>query len=183
MIGIIDTSSLLAITRYYLSLKDERDLLDFIESKFRRGDLIFLNTIKSEAFRTQKGIVIESMKFLDEPELCVKDEDLLPPAPRRFSNQLDHNLCVPLQKKRLTDEQYVLQKEAYMQSGDIKMVLYALNNVELDPVIITEETPLNNDGKLFRKLPMVCNFLGIRYMSIVEWLRNNGIHLTWNFSE
>lgn len=101
---------------------------------------------------------MESMKFLDEPELCVKDEDLLPPAPRRFSNQLDHNLCVPLQKKRLTDEQYVLQKEAYMQSGDIKMVLYALNNVESDPVIITEETPLNNDGKLFRKLPMVCNF-------------------------
>ena len=183
MIGIIDTSSLLAITRYYLSLKDERDLLRFIESKFRGGELILLSTIKSEASRAQKGIVMEAMRFLDEAELCIKDNDLLPPAPRKFSNQLDNNLCVPLQKKILTDEQYALQKEAYMQSGDIKMVLYALNNPKSDPVIITEETPLSNDGKLFRKLPAVCDFLGIKHMSIVEWLRGCQIHLVWNLPE
>ncbi len=104
MIGIIDTSSLLAITRYYLSLKDESTFLRFLESKFRSGDLILLNTIKSEASRTQKGIVLESMKFLDEPSLCIKDDMLLPPAPKKFSNLLDNNLCVLLQKKRLTEE-------------------------------------------------------------------------------
>ncbi len=183
MIGIIDTSSLLAITRYYLSLKDESTFLRFLESKFRSGDLILLNTIKSEASRTQKGIVLESMKFLDEPSLCIKDDMLLPPAPEKFSNLLDNNLCVLLQKKRLTEEQYALQKEAYMQTGDIKMVLYALNNLESDPVIITEETPLSNDGKLFKKLPVVCEFLGIKHMSIVEWLRGNGIYLTWSFGD
>ncbi len=149
MLGIIDTSSLLAITRYYLSLKDEGDILRFLESKFRSGELILLNTIKSEASRTQKGVVLESMKFLDDSSLCIKDDVLLPPAPKKFSNQLDNNLCVSLQKKRLTEEQYAIQKEAYMQTGDMKMVLYAMNNSASDPVIFTEETPLSNEANLF----------------------------------
>ena len=45
MIGIIDTSSLLAIVRYYLSIKDEAKLLRFLEFKFRYGELILLSSI------------------------------------------------------------------------------------------------------------------------------------------
>lgn len=179
MIGIIDTSSLVAIASYYLPIKDEVKLLRFIESKFRSGELVMLSSIHLEASRTQKGIAIELMDFLNDNDLRLNDSDLMPPAPRKFSNQLDNNLCVPLQKKKLSSEAYSLQKAQYMSTGDAKMLLYALNNMDKEPVIITEETMLSNDGKLFKKLPAICEILEIKHMTIAEWLVANGISLDW----
>lgn len=179
MIGIIDTSSLVAIARYYLPIKNEVKLLRFIESKFRRGDLIFLSSIYSETSRTQKGIALELMEFLNEHELHFNDSNLLPPAPKKFSNQLDNNLCVTLLKNRLSVEEYSLQKSQYMSTGDAKLIFYALNNMDKKPVIITEETKFSNDGKLFKKLPAICDILGIHHMTVAEWLVGNGISLDW----
>lgn len=183
MIGIIDTSSLVAIARYYLPIKDEVKLLRFIESKFRSGELVLLSSIHFEASRTQKGIALDLMKFLNDHELKFNDSDLMPPAPRKFSNQLDNNFCIPLQKKKLSLEAYSLQKEQYMATGDVKMVLYALNNVDKEPVIITEETKPSNDGKLFKKLPAICEILGIKHMTVAEWLVVNDISLDWTHPE
>lgn len=180
MIGVIDTSSLVAISRYYLSIKDEAILLRFLESKFRSGELVLLSSIREEAGYTQKGIAVASMDFLNDSGLIVNDENLLPPSPRRFSNQLDNNFCVSLLKRRLSDEQYAQQKAAYMQTGDAKMILFALNNMESGPAIITEETPATNDGKLFKKLPLICDMLGINHLTITEWLSLNGVQLSWN---
>ena len=179
MTGIIDTSSLLAIARYYLPIKDEKKLLRFIESKFRSGELIMLSSVYFETSRTQKGIVLQLMDFLNDPELRFNDSDLMPPAPRRFSNQLDNNFCVPLQKKKLNAETYALQKAQYLTTGDAKLVIYALNNIDKDPVIITEESMLSNDGKLFKKLPAICEILKIKHMTIAEWMVANGISLDW----
>ncbi len=179
MIGIIDTCSLVAIARYYLSIKDESELLRFIESKFRSGELVLLSSIHKEASRTQKGISLELMNFLEEKELRIDDSELIPPAPKKFSNQLDNNLCIPILKKRLKEEDYAQQKAAFMQSGDVRMILYALNNMDLDPVIIIEETPYSNDCKLFRKLPFICDFLSISHTSIAQWLSSNGVRLNW----
>lgn len=183
MIGIIDTSSLVAIARYYLPIRDEVKLLRFIESRFRSGDLVILNSIHLEASRTQKGIALELMKFLNENDLRVNDSDLIPPAPRKFSNLLDNNFCVPLQKKKLSEEIYSLQKTEYMKTGDAKLLLYALNNKDKEPIIITEETSLSNDGKLFKKLPAICDILEIKHMTIAEWLVCQGISLDWAHPE
>lgn len=179
MIGIIDTSSLLAIVRYYLSIKDEAKLLRFLEFKFRYGELILLSSIHGEVSKTQKGIILSRMTFLNDKELLTNDTEMLPPAPKKFSNQLDNNFSIPLQKKLLTEELYAQQKDAYMQTGDVKMILYALNNKSLKPIIITEETPQSNDGKLFKKLPVICDFLEIDHISISEWLSSNGVKLSW----
>lgn len=179
MTGIIDTSSLVAIARYYLSIKDETKLLHFIETKFRSKELVLLSSIHEEASRTQKGISLKLMKFLGEKSLRIDDSDLIPPAPRKFSNQLDNNLCIPLLKKELTEEEYLQQKAMFMQSGDAKMILYALNNKNLEPIIITEETTYSNDGKLFKKLPAICDFLEIGHTSVTEWLTSNGVQLNW----
>lgn len=180
MIGIIDTSSLVAIARYYLPIKDEVRLLRFVEAKLRSGELVFLSTIHLEASRTQKGIAIKLMKFLDNSELRYNDADLMPPAAQRFSNLLDNNFCVTLQKKKLTSEAYSIQKAQYMKTGDAKLLLYALNHSGEDPVIITEETMLSNDGKIFKKLPAICEILGIKHMTVAEWLVANGISLNWS---
>lgn len=180
MTGIIDTSSLVAVARYYLSIKDETKLLYFLESKFRSGDLILLETIRREASYTHQGLTLSLMEFLNDSKLIVSDSGLLPPSPQKFSNQLDNNFCIALQKKRLSEEQYEQQKSAYMLSGDARMILYALNNIGSDPIIITEETPRSNDGKLFRKLPAICDMLSIRHTSIAGWLSSNGVELSWS---
>lgn len=180
MIGIIDTCSLMAIARYYLPIKDEVKLLRFVESKFRSGELVLLSSIHLEASRTQKGVALELMKFLNDKELRFNDSDLTPPAPQKFSNQLDNNFCISLQKKKLGAEAFAQQKAVYMTKGDAKLIVYALNNTEKDPVIITEETMLSNDGKLFKKLPAICDFLKIKHMTIAEWLVANGISLIWD---
>jgi hypothetical protein len=114
--------------------------------------------------------------------LIVHDENLLPPSPVKFSHQLEYNFCIPLQKKRLSEEQFTLQKEAYMQTGDARMILYALNHAEADPAIITEETRLSNDGKLFKKIPAICDILEIKHQSIAEWLSSNGVEVSWSHS-
>ncbi len=180
MLGIIDTSSLVAIARYYLSIKDETVMLRFLENKFRSGELVLLDTIHSEASRTQKGLATSRMAFLNDPAIRVKDAELVPPAPKKFSNQVDNNFCVPLKKNMLTDDIYAIQKEEYLKSGDGKIIIYALNNINKSPMVITEESPHSNDGKLFRKIPFICDMLNIRHKSIAEWLSDNGVTLNWS---
>ncbi len=183
MIGIIDTSSLVAIARYYLPIKDEARLLRFIENKFRSGDLVLLSTIHLETSRTQKGIALDMMEFLNDRNLQYNDADLVPPSAKKFSNQLDNNFCIPLLKKKLGAEAYAVQKEKFIATGDVKILVYALNNKDSDPVVITEETMISNDGKLFKKLPAICEILGIKHMTIAQWLVANGISLSWNHPE
>ena len=183
MRGIIDTSSLVAIARYYLPIKDEVKLLRFLKSRFQSEELILLSTIHREASRTQKGIALELMDFLNEKELRFNDSELVPPNPKKFSNQLDNSLCIYLQKKRLSAEAFAIQKAQYLSTGDAKLLFYALNNMDREPVIITEETMFSNDGKLFKKLPAICEILGIKHMTIAEWLVVNGISLEWAHPE
>lgn len=38
------------------------------------------------------------MTFLNDKELLTNDTEMLPPAPKKFSNQLDNNFCISLQK-------------------------------------------------------------------------------------
>ena len=179
MMGIIDTCSLVAIARYYLSLKDKSNLLEFLESKFRSRELVLLSTVHKEASFTQKGIAISLMKFLDDKTLHIKDSDLTPPSPRKFSNLMDNNFCIPVLRKNISDEQYTQQKECHMKTADIRMVIFALMNADSNPVIITEETPQNNDGKLFKKIPAICDQLEIKHMTVTEWLNKSGVTLNW----
>lgn len=65
-----------------------------------------------------------------------------------------------------------------MSTGDAKLLLYALNNMEKEPVVITEETMLSNDRKLFKKLPAICEILSIKHMTVAEWLVTNGISIS-----
>lgn len=180
MLGIIDTSSLVAIARYYLSIKDEAILLRFLEKKFRSDELVLLDTIHSEASRTQKGLATSRMSFLNDADLRINDAELVPVAPRKFSNQMDNNFCVPLKRKMLDDESYTILKDQYLQSGDGKIIVYAFNNIAKSPIVITEETPQSNDGKLFRKIPAICDFLKIPHLSVAEWLSSNGVTLNWS---
>lgn len=55
------------------------------------------------------------------------------------------------------------------------MILYAYNNMDKDPVIITEETGFNNDGKIFKKIPEICRSINITTMSLPEFLSKHAV--------
>jgi hypothetical protein len=62
------------------------------------------------------------------------------------------------------------------------MILYTLNHAEADSIIITEETRLSNDGKLFKKIPTICDILEIKHQSITEWFSSNRVEVSWSHS-
>lgn len=182
---IVDTCSLVYLSRFYLPFDEDDKLKNFFEQKFRCGELQMLDVILNECKQQSKGLVVRSMPFWEsEKALIVKTNDLMAPAPRKFSNQLDNNLCVPIARKQLSDEAYSLQKQLFLESGDGKIILLALNKIHdaglLDEVVVlTDESKISNDGKLFKKLPAICEFLQIKTITLIDYLKENNIEVDW----
>ena len=138
---------------------------------------------KLSGFSTSKGIAVEKMPFLKDKKLVIPTKDLFPCAPERFSNMIDNNFCVRLKKQELTEEEYIEQKEEYLKTGDAKIIIYALNVRHSDAIhleemqVMTEETRQQNDGKLFKKLPLLCEQIGIGTLTVSEYLHRNGFFI------
>lgn len=49
--------------------------------------------------------------------------------------------------------EYEIQKQKFIESADFNLIYCAMEN---NHTIITEETPTNNDNKLFKKIPTIC---------------------------
>ncbi|MCH5600004.1 hypothetical protein [Niabella ginsengisoli] len=85
----------------------------------------------------------------------LNSEFILPPAPARFYRMVDNNFVVTVQRARLTDMQYDSLKNDFMNSADMKMILTSLNLKKDYPTkeifLVTEETELSNDHKVFKK--------------------------------
>ena len=43
--------------------------------------------------------------------------------------------------------------------------------------IFTEETRNTNDGKLFKKLPLICDHLEIKVLTLPDYLKENGFRV------
>jgi hypothetical protein len=78
---------------------------------------------------------------------------------------------------------YIEQKEEYLKTGDAKIIIYALNVRHSDAIhleemqVMTEETRQQNDGKLFKKLPLLCEQIGIGTLTVSEYLHRNGFFI------
>ena len=56
------------------------------------------------------------------------------------------------------------------------MVLYAYSVKDKEEVVIvTEETGYSNDGKPFRKIPEICETIGVRTLNLPMFLSENSI--------
>ncbi|MSL96806.1 DUF4411 family protein [Escherichia coli] len=180
---VVDTCSLVMIAKNYLPLDKDGQLYSFLEEAFSRKDLMLLDVILDESKRTSKGIAVEKMPFLKDQKLVIPTKDLFPSAPERFSNMIDNNFCLRLKKQELTEEEYIEQKEEYLKTGDAKIIIYALNVRHSDAIhleemqVMTEETRQQNDGKLFKKLPLLCEQIGIGTLTVSEYLHRNGFFI------
>ena len=89
---IIDTSSWVALVRYYLPFDSDHVLPDIIEQKVIDGDIIFLKEVFKECKYQSKGIVISQLPFLDTKKLHTKTNGLI--SSNEFYNCFENQYCV-----------------------------------------------------------------------------------------
>ena len=180
MIIVIDTSSLLSLVRYYLPFDKKKILFEIIKTKIANGEILVIDKIIEECEYTSKGIVLETLDYLKDKtfnktnKLPLNTEFILPPAPAKFYRMIDNNFVVPVQRARLNDIQYDSLKTEFMNSADMKMILTVLNlkkdNRQQDIYLVTEETEVSNDHKVFKKIPAICSQIDIETINIQQLL-------------
>ncbi|NOZ34732.1 MAG: DUF4411 family protein [Chlorobi bacterium] len=153
---VIDTSSLLALVRYYLPFDNDGTLFDLIKNKITNKEIIIIDKVAKESKFVSKGIILEKLEYLKKKEVRVSTVDILPT--KRFYNQLENQFVYGVAKNRLNEAEYEKMKEDFLESADAKLILYALKyNKENDMfkddkiIIVTEETSAENDNKFIKK--------------------------------
>jgi thymidylate kinase len=172
---LIDTSSLSALVRYYIPFDKSDALKTLIHEKINSGDIILLDKVAFEASLVKSGAVVKALEFIKEKKLHTKTEHLLPFP--KFFNMLDNELANHLQKSKLEEHEFEQEKNKYLETADAKFILYLLNEQKMlgidETILITEETPSDNDSKPFKKLPTICKIKGFKYGNIVDLFKEH----------
>jgi len=99
---------------------------------------------------------------------------LLPEA--SFIRDLENRLCYGARKNTLNEVEFENRKRVFLEEADSKLLLFCLSNkggLNLDNcLLITEETRADNDEKLFKKLPVMCELLGIEHCNLPSLFQN-----------
>ena len=175
---VIDTSSLLSLVRYYLPFDKKTILFDAIKSRIANGEILVIDKIIDECAYTSKGIVLSTLSYLMDKsfnkthKLPLNTEFILPPAPAKFYRQVDNQFVNGVFKNRLTEIQYDSVKNDFMNSADMKLILTSINLIKDNPTeeifLVTEETEVSNDNKVFKKIPAICSQLDIATINIQQ---------------
>ncbi len=169
-----DTSSLVALARYYHPFDKEGRLFEFVRSKFQGKEIIVLDAILNETKFTSKGIALKAYPFIEEQkEFIVDTKELMPYSTKKFGNMIDKNFAVAALVNN-GKVNYSIMKQGFLNSGDGKLILTMYNRLHDDKeakiCIVTEESKTGNDGKIFKKIPALCDFIGVRCITLVEFL-------------
>ena len=166
---LIDTSSLVAMVRYYIPFEESDSLKNLIKGKIQSGDMVLLDKVADEAGLVSKKIVVKTLDFMSDKKLQTKTNSLLPYP--KFFNMLDNEFANHIQKSKLNEVEFEKAKNEYLETADAKFLLYLLeekNKLGIDDtVLVTEETSSDNDNKPFKKLPLICSNKEIPYCSLV----------------
>lgn len=170
----IDTSSLMALVRYYLPFDKDDSLKNFFKIKVENKEIVIIDKVATESKRNAKGIIVKNLEFLEDKKNQIKTDILLPEA--NFLRDLENRLCYASRKNTLTETEFENRKQAFLEDADAKLILFCLSNkrgLNLDEfVLVTEETKTDNDGKPFKKLPEMCDLLNIEHCSLPALLEN-----------
>ncbi len=192
MIAVVDTSSLLALARYYVPFDSDGRLIELIRQRIVDGEMIIIDRVMEESQFVSKGLVLKVLPFLSDKAFLkthrpLGTEDMLPPQPVRFMNQLDNQFIIGVMRNRLNAAELDAQKNAFMRSADMGLILTCLNRKRDLPmeevVLVTEETDASNDNKLFKKIPAICKMLEIDCITLPQLLdRPDGIAISFDLT-
>ncbi len=193
MIAVIDTSSLLALARYYMPFDHDGKLVGFIRQRVIDGEIVIIDRVMQESRYIAQGTVVKAIPFLGDKAFLKSNkpldtEDMLPPKPKRFMNQLDNQFVIGVMRNRLTAAELEAQKTAFMRSADMGLVLTCLNRKRDLPmehtVLVTEETEVSNDNKLFHKIPAICKIVEIECSTLPQLLEGlGGVDISFNVAK
>ena len=167
MIAVIDTSSLISLVRYYLPFDRQNILYDVIKEKIESKQIIVLDKVFDECRYTSQGIVVKRLEYLEDKKNQTKTTSLLPT--QKYFNQLENQFINGSVKNLLSPTEFENRKNAFLESADSNLLLFCQTN-KVDYTLVTEETSASNDGKSFKKLPALCQILGINIISLPDLL-------------
>ena len=174
MKAVIDTSSLVSLVRYYLPFDKEGKLKAFIEERIEAKNLIVLEQVVAECKLQGKGQVVKALPFIDKPMNKTAVTDV--PVNKKLFNMIDNNFINGSIAGQLSPAEYQLERDKFTNTADFALVLYASSIMEKeDVVIVTEESGYSNDGKPFKKIPGVCDTIGIKTLNLPSFLSENSI--------
>lgn len=173
---IIDTSSLVALAKYYHPFDSTEALDEHLRKEIASGSLIVLDKVLDETRHVSQGLAFETFACLREKKTARSTYGLMPT--QKFFNMLDNNFVDRVMRRlKFADDEagYQNEREAFVNGVDCTMIVFAMReNSEIDPVrIMTEESLSQNDGKLFLKIPSICVQLNIPTITAVEYLRHS----------
>src|SRR5690554_4551049 len=166
---VIDTNSLNALVRYYLPFDANNNLYELVKKKIQSGDIVILDAVLTECKFQSDGLVLKKLDFLDDKEfkkqykIPLKTEDLIAAKPEKFLRQVENQFPIGVLKNQLSDVQFDLEKEKWLNSADAKLIIYCFNHNHQgtfeEIFLVTEETKAQNDLKVFKKIPSICDIL------------------------
>ena len=180
MTVVIDTNSLLSLVRYYLPFDKNNVLFNYIKTKIQTGEIIIIDKVLEECTYNSKGIVIKKLNYLTDKSFLkkykvpYKTSTLIAPSPAKFLRQIDNQFVnnIIRKQRKLTDVEYENQKNYFLEDADMKLIILCLNlkqeSIFTDVVLVTEETVVSNDNKLFKKIPAICKELNIETITLPE---------------
>ena len=170
MRALVDTSSFVALARYYLPFDTSGRLSGLVEAKCKSGEIVLLDAIYDECRAHAKGLAVTSMPYLAEKERIVLTNNLIPT--KKFLNMLEHQFCdqTVRSNRQINDAEFEVEKTAHLESGDGRLLLYAELAHDPELIVVTEETASANDNKLFKKIPACCKELNIESVGLPEFI-------------
>ena len=160
-----DTNSLLNIVRYYLPFDQDKTLYNWLQSSFVREESFLLQSTYDEISRISQGIILKELDFL-KGQRTIRIDTVSP----KVHNLIDNNWIDRrnIKRKNLAEEEVKRQKQIFINSGDCQLIIFAMQDTKR--IIITEETSANNDGKIFQKIPKICQQQGIKIFTLPNLL-------------
>lgn len=172
---IIDTSSLLALVRYYRPFDKDNSLKEFVKDNVDKGNIVILDKVAEESKYLSKGVIFKDLDFLKDKNRYFKTDELLPT--KKFFNLLDNQLCHTPLKNKLNQTEFEQIRNEYLDSADAKLVLLCYNEstpLGMDnPILVTEESGSENDYKMFKKLPNICSILNIEQCTLPSLIKDH----------
>jgi len=108
---LIDTSSLVALARYYGPLQQENCIYNLLKAKIESGEIIVLDAVASECSTVSKGLATHSFPFIEKAKKTT--DDLIPIKPSKFDRMVNNNFCKGALRNVLIDEEFVSRKNEF----------------------------------------------------------------------
>ena len=154
------------MVRYYKPFDNNSTIYNFFKQKLKIGEFLLIDKVSLECKYFSKSIVSKELDFISDKKLICNTTNLLPYP--KYYNQVDNQFCNQLQRRKLNEDEIEQRTSSFLDSADSKIILKSLeiSNSFEDVIVVTEESNSDNDNKLHKKIPLICESLSIKCISL-----------------